>query len=324
MVLRSRQKMVGPERQGMVGKRLKVNSRLRLLAVLGCVLGVISCTGCATSDPQAGGALTRVTAAARAKDYRATSEYLRARAEEIRTTMNAMPLNAASAEAVIAHAGSECPGALRGTPAVAAAEGHLAGAKGQMPVVTAVLMLEIDGSVVGRYIMAGGQPVTESAAQMFAAKVTSLHWADPRITNLAHALVGVEAQLLAVPPLDVCRVIREWAGSGYMTAPGVEESLRPHGVIGQAWRRALRAIGCRRSAIPTEKTFLAVMRPYERPGGRLTTRQIEEMEARLVGAVVRSENGRVEELMRVLGVPSSRKVKKKWLNSPEPDCAGLK
>lgn len=254
-------------------------------------------------------------------DYKATSEYLRTRVDEIRTTMAALPLDASSAEDVIAHVRSECPGALRGTPAVAAAEGRLVGAKGQVPVVTAALMLEIDGSVVGRYIMAGGQPVTESAAHTFAARVASIHWADPRITDLARAFVGVEAQLLAAPPLDVCRVIREWADSGYMTASGVEESLRPRGVIGQAWWRALRAVGCRRSEIPIEKTLLAVLRPYERPGSQMTTSQIEEMEAHLVAAVLRSASGRIEVLMHILGVPSPRKVKKIWTIAPAPDCA---
>lgn len=316
--------MVGPERQGMVGKRLGSNGGLRLLVALGCVLSAISCAGCSTSDPHPGGVLTGVPAAARAKDYKATGEYLRARAEALRTTMAALPLNVSPAEAVIAHARSECPGSLRGTPAVAVAERRLK--RGQVALVTAILLQEIEASVVGQYTEDTLEAITEPAAHAFAAKVASLHWANPRITNLARALVGVEAHLLSAAPIDVCRAIRAWAASGYRAASEAEEPGLRHAAVWRAWRRALRAAGCRFPEPPIQRTLLAVLHPYERPGSAPTTRQIETTEVHLVRAVSKADRGRVETLMRVLGgPPRPRKSAKRKSTVPRPasDCARL-
>lgn len=318
-------KMGEPERQGMLGKHLGANGRYRFVALFGCVLSVMSCAGCGSSSSQSASVLAKVLPAARVEDYKATGEYLRARSELISTTVAALPLDSSSAEAAIAHARSECAGALRGTPAMAVVDGRLE-AKAQVALPTVALLIQIEGSVLGRYTAESGRAVTASAARRFAAKVATLQWADSRVTHLARALVGVEAQLFADPSVDVCRVIKNWAASGYRTAAGTEESLQPHGVVGRAWQLALRAVGCRRadpSVQPDEKTMLAVLHPYERPGSTLTTRHIEEMEAHLGVAIERSERGRVEGLMRVLGLspPPRKSVKRKLtVASPLPDC----
>lgn len=310
----------------MVGKHLELSGRLCAVVALGCVLCTIACAGCATSASQTSGVPAKGTA--RAKDYTATGEYLSARAEALHATMAALPLNASSADVIIAHARSECAGVLRGTPAAAAVDGRLA-VKGQVPLATVVLLMQIEESVFGRYTGGGWQAVTESAAQTFATQIDSIHWADPRITKLVRALVGVEAQLFGVPPIDVCRAIRNWAASGYKTeaVSRVEESLRPYGAVGRAWRRALLAVGCRDPFLsPTEKTVLSVLKPYERPGSAVTTRQIEKMETRLGVMIERSDRGRVDALMRVLGMPPRRRkmVKRKLtIPRPLPDCSSL-
>lgn len=140
------------------------------------------------------------------------------------------------------------------------------------------------------------------------------------------AFVGVEAQLFAVPPIDVCQAIRGWVASGYKTIPGQEESPQPHGVVGRAWQRALRVIRCGGSVRPIQKTLLAVLQPYERPGSRLTTRRIAKMETRLLAAFEISEGHHLEALWRVLGLPPlwRRRVKEKLATArPLPDCSIL-
>lgn len=312
----------GPQKTGMVEKIPRWNGSGRFVATLGCLISVMSCTGCATAKAQPKGMLTKVPAAARAKDYAATGEYLHARTEALRATMAALPLNISSAEAVISRVRSECAGALSGTPAVAAVDGRVATRR---VVIAGMLDLEINGSVLGRWAkITYSVPLTPSAAHVFAAKVASLRWADPGVTNLVRALVGVEEQLFAISPINVCHVIHGWAESGYKTYPGESEPPRPSGAIGQAWHRALLAVGCQRRVYPTEATLLAVLHPYERPGNRLTTRQVEKTERSLWVAFETAERVRIEALWRVLGLPPLRKVTKR-LTPPPPlrDCMSL-
>jgi hypothetical protein len=308
----------------MVEKILRSIGGPRLAAALGCVLGAIACAGCSSAGAPSGDVLTKVPPTARAKDYTATSEYIHARAEAIRTTMAALPLDASSTEAVIAHVRSECAGALRGTPAAATIEkGHVT----KVELASAVLLLDIFGSIHGRWASQNSEaPLAESAARTFAARVASLRWADPGITNVARAFVGVEEQLFAIPPIDVCQVIRGWAASGYRKVPGAEELLRPHGAVGRAWRHALLAIGCRGRVVPIEKTLLAVLHPYERSGDSPTTRQIEEMETSLWVAFGKSERGHLEALWRLLGLPPPQREKTKGklrTSPPVTDCSSL-
>jgi hypothetical protein len=295
-------------------------------AALGCILGAIACAGCATSNSQSASVLTGISVEARTKDYKATSEYLYARAEAIRTTMAAVPLNVAGADAVIARARSECAGSLRGTPAVAVAERRLR--RGQVALATVVLLEGIEAGVVGWYTAATGQQViTESAAHTLSEKVALLHWANPRITNLVRALVRFEAQLLLAAPVNVCLAIRDWAASGYKSPLRGQNQPASHAAVWREWRRALRAVGCRFPEPPIQRTLLAVLHPYERPGSALTTRQIETMEAHLGAAAARADRGRVEALMRVLGGPPrprKRAKKKLTVPRPAPDCARLK
>lgn len=298
--------------------------KMRLTATLIWVLGAMLCAGCGTAESQAGGVSPKVSAAARVTDYAATSEYLRARAEALRRTMAALPLNTSSAEAVIARVRSECPEALRGTPAAAAVEGRIA----KRQALAAVgLLLEVNGSILGRWVkITHNPPLAVSAAQEFAARVASLQWADPRITNLARTLVEVEAQLFAIPPIGVCQMIRGWAVGGYKTYPGDEELVRPHGAVGQAWNRALIAAGCRGLVRPTQATLLAVLHPYERPGSWLTTRKIEKLETHLWASFDTAERVHVETLRSVLGLPPPLR---KWLTKkpatapPLRDCMSL-
>jgi hypothetical protein len=190
-----------------------------------------------------------------------------------------------------------------------------------------MLNLEINGSILGRWArITAKAPLAASAAHIFAAKIASLHWADPRIGNLARALVDVEAQLFALPAIDDCRAIRSWIASGYKRYPGEEELLRPHGAVGRAWLHALLALGCRSRVGPTETTLLAVLHPYERPGSGLTTRQIEKLETRLWTSFKGAQRVHIEALWRVLGlpVPPRKRVDKKLMTaSPLRDCMSV-
>lgn len=187
-----------------------------------------------------------------------------------------------------------------------------------------MLDLEINGSILGRWArIIAKAPLAAGAANTFAAKVASLHWSDPRITNLARALVDVEAQLFAVPSIDVCQMIRDWVASGYKRYPGDQDLMRPHGPVGRAWYRALLAVGCRGQVSPTEPTFLAVLRPYQGPRSEPTTRQIEKLETRLWAMFKTAERVQVEALWRVLGLPAPprKRVDKKPITAPPlPDC----
>lgn len=101
MVLRFRQKMVGFHKTRMVEKVLGRTGGIRLAVLLGCAFGVMSCAGGAATVSRSRGALAEVPAA-HARNEVATSEYLRARAQALRTTIAALPLSASSAEAAIA------------------------------------------------------------------------------------------------------------------------------------------------------------------------------------------------------------------------------
>lgn len=295
--------------------------RLRVVA-LGCAFVVIGGAGCATSGPGGEVNLSTIAPAARAKDYAATSEYLRARAREIRMTMANLPLDAFMAKPVIARARSECAGALRDTPLAAIINGQ-PGTDARTRAAALWLLLELEGSVLGRYTMTTGQAVAPSAAREFAAKVASLRWSDDRLTNLVRAYVGVEKQLFSIAPVDVCAAIRRWAASGYKAVVAKGRSQRPTGAIGRAWRTALRALGCRGVEIASEKTVLAVIRPYQRPRSAPTTRQIEQLEAGLGVAVLRSRQRSVDALMRVLGAPVRRRSvpAQRSRTLPLADCA---
>jgi hypothetical protein len=306
---------------GMVEKILEWTGGRRSAAGLICIFGLMSCVGCAAAVSQSRSPLTGIPAAARARDYVATSEYLRARAQALRMTMAALPLNASLAEAVIAHARSECAGALRGTPATAAVNGRAAT---RQVVIAGMLNLEINGSILGRWARITDKvPLAASAAHTFAANVASLRWADPRIANLAHALVDVEAQLFAIPSINVCQAIHSWIASGYKRYPGDEDLLRPRGAVGRAWFRALLAVGCRSRVRPTQATLLAVLHPFERASSGPTTREIEKLETRVWAAFKAAERVHVEALWRALGLPAlprKRFDKRPITAPPPPDC----
>ena len=321
---RVRQKLVVLHRSKTVDKVLRQASGLRLVAIVGCVFGVVSSMGCAsTMVSQSPKALIEVSVS-RARDYMVTSEYLRARAEALRMTMAALPLNASSAEVVIARARSECAGALRGTPATAAVDG---GVVTRQVIIAGMLDLEINGSILGRWArITDKAPLAASAAHTFSAKVALLHWANPQIANLARALIEVEAQLFAIPAINVCQMIRGWVAGGYKSYPGDEELVRPHGAVGRAWLRALLAVGCQGRVRPIQATLLAVLRSYERPNSGLTTRQIEKLETRLWAGFKTAQRVHIKALWRVLGLPEpprTRVDREPITPPPLPDCVSV-
>lgn len=306
--------MVEIQKTRMVGTIRLTRRRRNFACALASMLALVSCAGCSSTDPPVSIGLAKVSPAARMLDYAATSKYLRARAEAVRVTMAKLPLDRSSSESVLEYVRSECPGALRGTPAVG--EGVQSA---QERLITAGIVRGIEGSIIGPWAEAFQAPLNTTAARQFETKVASLHWADRRITELVNAFVGAEAQLSRQTSKDVCGAIRHWVASGYRMDPVPE--LRPRGAIGQAWMSALRAVGCRLYNPPIERTLFAVLMPYERPGGETVMRQIETTETRLWASFEKAKQGEVDMLFRVLGltVPSHQHRKSiKDLKPPRP------
>jgi hypothetical protein len=168
-----------------------------------------------------------------------------------------------------------------------------------------------------------------AAVQRFATTVTSIRWSDPRIANLVHTFVQIEAKRRHRAQLDVCRAIRDWVASGYRKVP-VSTSAEPPGAIEREWAREMAALGCRPFSSANPSEVLRALRLYQRPDAQPTTRQIELLEVRLVleESLVRADAAR--SLGRALGirVPRSKRSRRRHsstaVNAPAepPGCSG--
>jgi hypothetical protein len=154
-------------------------------------------------------------------------------------------------------------------------------------------------------VEAAQQEPQAPAARRFAMTVAAIRWSDPRIAALVNTFVEIELQRRHMPPLDVCREIREWATSGYRTLPTLTPA-EPNGVIGRRWMRAVAALGCGKFSPATPTEVLRALRLYQQRGGDPTTRDIEVMEVDFASEQTRARAGATRSLGRALGLSTTR------------------
>ncbi|MHB1859187.1 MAG: hypothetical protein ACYCUM_03585 [Solirubrobacteraceae bacterium] len=196
-----------------------------------------------------------------------------------------------------------CAGALRGTPAEHLEEDLQVARRRKEPITSERAQLEVVQfltTIEDGFAQVQFRPQM-AAARRFVGQVQSIRWGDQRITALIRAFVAVQAQMRRPPP-NVCAEIKRWAESHYRKVAANVNSETPHGKVARAWARALLAVGCSKFASPSERTVLAILRRYQRPGEQPTTREIEEAEFRLGLGAVRARRDETLALFRTLGL----------------------
>ncbi len=280
----------GRTRLGPRGRRF-LDQRWGLLGVAAGLLIAIVYAGCSSQNPATG---------AQSADYAATSAYLHAREQLIRSSVASLPAGRASMAAFVAHVKADCGGILSGVPVYLGSllMRNMSVTEQQAALEKARFILELEGSVE-----TAQREAQVSAVERFATLVTSLHWSDPRIATLVHPFIEIEMQRRHIFPLDVCKKLREWASTGYRKVPALAP-IDPRGALGRKWAHAVAALGCVKSPTATLDVS-AALRPYQRAGARPSTRSIELLEARLTLEELRSSLGAKRSLFHAVGLSPS-------------------
>jgi len=260
------------------------------------LLIVVACAGCSSQ---------RSATRAQAADYIATGAYLHAREQFVRSSISSLPAGRTPMAAFVAHVQADCGGILHGAPERLVAVGSLpfqkmSAVERRVELAKAFFIIELEQSVET------AQRETQiAAADRFAASVVPLRWSDPRITTLVHTSVEIEMQRLHMPPLDVCKKVREWASTGYRKVPA-PVPVEPQGGLGRKWVHAVAELGCGEFPLATPLEVSAALRHHQRAGAQPSTRSVELLEARLLLGEMRASLDAKRSLFRVIGLPSAR------------------
>jgi hypothetical protein len=232
----------------------------------------------------------------RKSDPAATVAYLHARNELLHESMAALPAGRAAMERYVADVRAECGGILRQAPVPR----RLVPVRGIKDLVARHLALEQDAFLSQ---LIEGEPLERAqrmpqfaAARQFAARIATMRWSDPAVTDLVHGYARIEDGVLRSQPQNMCTTAREWVKGGYGLPPKLAHREFSQSV-GKMWVRADRILKC---GPPMEGSVLAALRPYQSPTAPVTTRLVELMELRLLfaerSARVTAERGLVDAL----------------------------
>jgi hypothetical protein len=261
-------------------------AKTRTLAACGLIALLAGC-GSQASSKAAGGA----------KNYSATSAYLRAREAFLQSARAGISTGQAPMAAIVAHVRESCPGSLRGTPAdktVAGKSGSAAQVRTELAAATFLLGLE-------QSLEAAQRQPQAAAGQQFEATVAALHWSDPRINKLMQTFAQIASQERHQAAPDVCREISEWSSSGYKTLPAVTHP-ELGGIIGRQWMRDMAALGCGRFSAANPASVLSALSLYDPPGVRPTVREVASSEQRLEVEEHHARADATRSLGKVLGI----------------------
>jgi hypothetical protein len=284
--------------------------RPRAVTAAGALLA-IACAGCASASSQ-GAAKHAGTG-----DRGATTAYLRARAKLIDSSESELPAGRGPTAAVVAAVRAGCPGVLRGTPAndltVLARNGSVA--EQRMQLVAASLLMEVEHS-----LEAAQREPQAAATRRFAETVASIRWSDPRINDLVHTFMQIEMERRDMPPVDICRQIREWSSSGYRKFRA-STSAEPSGAIGRRWAFEMAALGCGQFSPVNPREVLRALRLFQQPGAVPTTRDIELSEIGLAFDELYAREAAARSLSQALGLSTTpRKRSKRGRHAPRLDA----
>lgn len=266
----------------------------RWLGVAACLLMMGACAGCSSQASTTG---------SQSADYAATSAYLHAREQLMRSSVASLPAGRAPMVAFVAHVQAGCGGILSGAPVHLSSLPlrEMSAAQQRVELEKAVFIEALNQSVERVQ-----QEAQAAAAERFATSVDSLRWSDPRVTDLVHTYVAIEMQRRHMASLDVCRKLREWASTGYRKVPPPTQPFEPHGALGRKWMRAAAVLGCGKFSPAVPEKVLAALRRYQRAGAQPSTRSIELLEARLILEEARTSLAAKRSLFHAIGLPPWR------------------
>jgi hypothetical protein len=250
----------------------------------------------------------------------------------MRASMAGLPAGRGPMALLVEHVGAECPGALRGTPLDQTAPQLRESTRAE--ILTTIHNDDLTTKIEQALDLAAQGPQA-AAVKRFVTTAASIRWDNPRIAYLVKTFLEIELQRHRVTQLDVCRAIKEWVASGYQKVPP-PVTREPQGDVGRRWMRAVAALGCQEFAAATPRVVLRALNPYQQPGARPTTRDVEVMEIQLSFEEAEARQGAARSLAQVLGL--SRSLSKSMrqdkhskhsphvlaLNAPRepPDCSG--
>lgn len=240
-----------------------------------------TCSGCASTDTS--GKTTHSWNGDRA----ATVSYLHARDELLHVWMAELSAGEASMERYVAGVRAECRGILR----------HVPERNSQLPTrlrgLVPLHLTSEQAAFLDELTEEGLERVQRlsqvAAAQRFAARVATMRWSDPVVTDLVHGYARLESYVLRSLPQNACVRAREWANGGYGKPPKPVYVKFPLS-IRRMWDRADQTLKC---GPFMGNSVLAALRQYQTQTAPLTTRQIELMELRFSFA---ESSARVEAL----------------------------
>jgi hypothetical protein len=250
------------------------------------------------------------------QDRAATHAYLLAIYDYEQQILANLPASVASAEALGASLGGECPSVVAGAP-----RGQFEGPGGRFeagptgpPHQTArqlgeanrrehqvsTLENELDNSLA----LAFAAP-DRAAAVTLADAVGSLSWSNAKLTQLARQVTSARAQTVAIAPPAVCADLRAWVASGYKTlSPATKQFVS-----------ALRTDSAASLAL-LDKLFV----PYEGPSEKAIVAQTVAVEKKKVEGDRTTLLRLLEHLPRTLGFPLSifEALSKNQTHKPRP------
>jgi hypothetical protein len=291
------------------------------ITVAAVVVVMAICSGCV-----AAGSGKRMTQS-RQSDEAATVAYLHARDELLRESMAALPAGRAPMGRYVADVRAECGGILRHAPVPR----RLVPVRGIKDLVARHLAFEQDAFlsqlIEGEALERAQRMPQFGASQRFAARIATIRWSDPVVTDLVHGYSGIEDGVLRSQPQNICTTAREWVKGGYGRPPKLAHHEFSQSV-GKMWVRADRILKC---GPPIESSVLAALRPYQPPTAPVTTRLVEVMELRLLfaerSARVTAERGLVDALglkMHIYGSRHHVTLQNLKVLPAAPDCSGDK
>lgn len=270
--------------------------RIRPWAVIATgVLAFVVCTGCSSAVSQ------DPPSHAQTVDYSPTGAYLRAREALIRSSVADLPAGRGPMAAFVVRVGTECSGALRGTPLdqIVLHPRHPSRAE-----VLAVLHNSNLRRKIEQGLEEAQQTPQAAAVARFATTVASIRWGNPRIADLVKTFGEIELQRRHMRQRNVCRDIREWVASDYRKVPSAT-STELSGATGHRWMLDVAALGCGKFSPANPRVVLRALQPYQQSGAYPTTRDVEVMEIQLSFEEADDRENAARSLWHALGVSPS-------------------
>jgi hypothetical protein len=226
-------------------------------------------------------------------------------------------------DAFVAHVSVVCPDVLRDAPPE---RGVVQGNQGEVRSSNrSLLLLEIVTAV--EVALRGPSDTTIGS---FADTVKQLRWSNRELTNVVHSFGSVEAARLKRRVPDLCQNMKAWVASGYKQVLANAEATEPSVEVPSVQlSNALSGLGC--ATWYPERSILQLLVRYRDPSEALTSKRVEQLEAKVSAAESAILGSAIARTERVLGLPrkesrfrSSSPSHRRRLNHPLPgrECSG--